>query len=164
MKQPAGILLAVLFCSPLLADWRVSIDKKPNEITGLRNAYAQVGAKGLAAGELVIGCTDGKPVLRITERFRSFRVTGFDGNYYSRVKLRPSMAPEFIEVDALLAQNAGIKFLVVDNRLVELLPKMKMDQFLLVQISYEGQDAVVKFPMAGLDVALAKLEAVGCRP
>jgi len=35
---------------------------------------------------------------------------------------------------------------------------------LLAQLSYNGRDQIVRFPMEGIDVALMKMAEAGCRP
>jgi len=39
---------------------------------------------------------------------------------------------------------------------------MKTGEFLFVQLPYDRKDEVIRFPMAGLDGALAKMADTGC--
>ena len=159
-------LVVVIFTAALalMADWKVYVDKKANQITGLRNAHAEIGAKGLSTAVLLIGCNDGKSVLRLVDRFRSFKLMGANGSYYSHVMLRPSAVTQYIDAEVPGAYDSGVAFLILDEKLAELLPKIKADTLLFAQLSYEGKDEVVRFPMNGLDVALTKMAEAGCHP
>ena len=75
-----------------------------------------------------------------------------------------SMATDFMEFQALAGRTTNdFSLLFLDDKLPDLLPKMKADPMLLIQIPYQYGDKIVKFPMAGLDAALGKLAAAGCQ-
>jgi hypothetical protein len=148
----------------LRADWKIYIDKKASQITGLRNAHAEIKAKGLSTAVLLLGCTDGKPILRFADQYRGFNVKGTDGAYHGHVKIRPSAATEYIDAEVPAGHEGGITFLVIDDKLADLLPKMKADTLLFAQLPYEGEDKIVQFPLVGLDGALTKMADAGCRP
>jgi hypothetical protein len=78
--------------------------------------------------------------------------------------LRPSAVTQYIDAAVPAALDQGVPFLILDDKLGELLPKMKADTLLFVQLTYDGGDKVVQFPMTGLDGALAKMAEAGCRP
>lgn len=160
------IILAILLLSaPLMADWKVKIDKKANEITGVRNAYAVVGAKGMGTADLVIGCTDKRPIMRVVSRFQGFRVTGSYGSYFSFIKLRAGAATEYVEAQAPAVLDSGAMVLLLDNWAQGLLPAMRTSDLLFAQVTYSNdKQSMVRFPMAGLDAALAKMADVGCQP
>lgn len=148
----------------LKADWKVYTDKKPNQITGVRNTHAVVGAKGLSTADLIVGCMDGKPILRIANRFRAFRVEGSPGAYYSLVKVRASASTEYIQEQAPANIFNETMFLYLDDKATELMPKMKASESLFVELIYPNEQKVTEFRMAGLDAALAKMAEAGCRP
>jgi len=154
----------VLFAATLSlnADWKVYADKQPNKITGLRNVRAEVTGKGLSTDVLLIGCTDGHPILRISNRFRAFRLDGAPGAYYSPVKLRASASTEYIDLQAPGTVFNGTMILFLDDKAAELLPKMKVSESLFAQLLYESQQRVTDFRMAGLEAALAKMAEAGC--
>jgi len=166
MRSRTAKVVVLLFATTLalMADWKVFIDKKPNQITGLRNAHAEIGAKGLSTATLLIGCNDGKSVLRLVDRFRGLKLTGADGSYYSHVMLRPRAVTQYIDAAVPAAYDQGVPFLILDDKLGELLPKMRADTLLFAQLTYDGGDKVVQFPMTGLDAALAKIAEAGCHP
>jgi len=160
MRRYALLLFATTLA--LRADWKVYADKKPNQITGLRNVHAEVGAKGLSTAVLLIGCVDGKPILRIANRFRAFRVEGSPGAHYSPVKVRASASTEYIDAQAPATVYNDTMLLFLDDKAAELLPKMKASESLFVQLLYENEQKVTDFRMAGLDSALAKMAEAGC--
>jgi hypothetical protein len=148
----------------LKADWKVYTDKKPNQITGVRNTHAVVGAKGLNTADLIVGCIDGKPILRIANRFRAFRLEGSPGAYSSPVKMRASVSAEYIQEQAPANVFNETMFLYLDDKAAELVPKMKASESLFAELVYPNEQKVTEFRMAGLDAALAKMAEVGCRP
>lgn len=148
-----------------MADWKLKIDKKANEITGVRNAYAVVGAKGMGTADLLIGCKDKHLIMRVISRFRNFRVSGGYGSYFSFIKLRAGAATEYIEAQAPAVLDSGAMVLLLDNWAPELLPAMKTSDLLYAEVTYSNDtQSMVRFPMAGLDAALAKMADVGCQP
>lgn len=186
-----AIVLAFAGLLPLAAaDWKVSVDKKPSLITGSRNARAQIQARRQKT-TLLIGCRDSKPILRIAENFgfdnaiadallksqlersinrgqghetQGFRLTARDGVYYSQIKLRPSASSEFLDTETVAGYNRGTYFLVLDDRIGDLLPKMKADTRLFAQLPYKTGDKVVEFSLEGLGSALTRLGEAGCHP
>src|SRR5258708_26598223 len=113
MRLCTARLVVLLFATALalMADWKVYIDKKVNQITGLRNARAVVGAKGLGSADLLLGGVDGRPFLRIVDRFRGYRLEGG----YAHTKLRASGATEFIDAHVKVDHTSGGVFLFLDD-------------------------------------------------
>ena len=166
MRLHTARLLFLLFATTLalMADWRVHIDKKPSQITGMRNATALVPAKGLNTADLILGCVDGKPILRVQDRFRGMKLTPVNGGYLTHVKMRPSANTNYIEADVQGSYSDAAAFVILDAQLGEVLPAMKTGEFLFVQLPYDRKDEVIRFPMAGLNGALAKMADAGCHP
>jgi hypothetical protein len=168
MRGPCNALRVglLLFAATvtLNADWKVYADKKPNQITGLRNVHADVGAKGLSTAVLQLGCVDGRPILRVANRFRAFRLEGSPGAYYSPVKVRASESTEYMDAHAPAIVYSDTMFLFLDDKAGELVPKMRNSESLFVQLFYQNEQKVTDFRMAGIDAALAKMAEVGCRP
>jgi len=159
------IRLTILLCvatAALMADWKVYIDKKTSPITGLRSAHADLKAKGLGTATLVVGCNDGKSFFRIADQFRGFNVAP---GQEAQVKLRPSTSSEYVEMRALATQTEnGVAVLVLDELWPRLLPNLKADTVLLVEMPYQLKVQIATFQIAGLEGALAKMADAGCRP
>src|SRR5688572_28235847 len=180
------IALTLVTAMPSMAKWKIHIDKKVSQITGARNVRAEVTAKrGKAV--LLLGCTDAKPILRLAENFSidnalndaltksrleraidksqrfGFEMIERDALYRSRVKVRLGAAKEYLDAEVQAGYNDGVYFLILDDRLSELLPGMKTDSVIFAQLPYKDGDKVREFPLAGFDSALAKMAENGCR-
>lgn len=182
---PMRGLLLCLLATALHADWKVSIDKKPSPITGKRNAHAHVQARRSGA-IVLIGCHDAKPILRIAEDFRlknkindaltksqleraidkseeyGFAFSVKDNQYFGRIKIRLAAASEYMEAEVPAGYNNGTYFLVLDDRLGELMPRMTSDTILYAQLPYKQGDKIVEFKIDGLEAALGKLSEAQC--
>jgi hypothetical protein len=148
---------------PMMAGWRVYTDKKVNQITGVRNTQAIVGAKGLSTADLFIGCVDNRPILRFGDRFKTLAIQGLPGSYFSIIKVRASSNPAFIEQQVTAVIFNDTIFLLMDDRAAEMIPQMKTSASLFAQLTYRDEVKVTEFSMSGLDAALAKMAAAGCR-
>lgn len=180
------ILLFATACLGLhAAGWKVHVDKKPSQITGVRNTFASIKARRGGA-QLVVGCSDAKPVLRIAENFRlsnklndaftksqieraidkserfGFAFSVRDGNYFSQLKLRLGGKQEYLDTEVRAFYDRGTYVLVLDERLAELLPGMRTDALLYAQLPYKDGEKVREFQLTGLDSALVKMGQNGC--
>lgn len=169
--------------------WRIYAEKKPNPVTGHRNAWAwRYAEKGVAM--LSVGCVDGKPMFRISENFavgnalndallrspldRAIR-TGIDsqakgfsysidnGTLMTSFKLRFASKEEVRRVTVPMGWAGNPYIGILDSLHAELMSGFSESEQLLAEISYKGKAGFATWILDGFVAAEDQLSKFGCK-
>lgn len=113
MRIRAIILLFVILVSgSAKSGWKTTIEKKPNPVTGQRMALMSKDADGLSVADIVIGCANGKAILRVAE---NFSIANGLNDAFTKSPLQQDI--EAALQIGLNAQKHGFAFTVKDGNL-----------------------------------------------
>ncbi len=185
----ALLLIGFCFASYSKSGWRISIDKKANPVTGFKNAYMEKDAEGLSVATLLIGCTDGKPVLRIAENFSisnglndalfksllqrslqqgleyhkyGFSFTARDGKLFTRIKMKIGEDPNYIDAEVPMGYNNGFYFAILDEEKPDLISRIFGAEKVIAELPYKGKPGFATWAIEGANQAEESLRRAGC--
>ena len=169
--------------------WRVQADKKPNPVTGQKNAWVwRYAEKGMAM--LILGCQDGKPMMRVSENFglanaindaftksplaqsiqrgidaedKGFRYQVQENRLMVALKLRATASAEYRADLVPLYWQPQLYVGILDAVLPDLIGQLRTSPKLVAEIPYKDKPGFAEWKLEGLSAAEDELAASGCR-
>ncbi len=185
----ALILISLCVASYAKSGWKITIDKKANPVTGIRNAYMEKDADGLSVATLLMGCTDGKPVLRIAENFTipnglndalfksllqrslqqgleyhkyGFSFTVKEGKLFTRIKMKIGEDPNYIDAEVPMGYNNGVYFAILDDVKPDLISRIFGASTVIAELPYKGKPGFATWSIGDANQAEEGLRRAGC--